>query len=193
MIDIGIDTDPVVKQYGGMVLKIAKQYSSDHPQDFGDYVQAGMLGLYRALSTYKDGKSSKVTWLYIHIRNEIQKAKNSKLMVKVSPATAAKYSLSITNIDGLPEQINDYTPYDSLANEETERQKAKKLQSVWKKMNKKFSSVECQVLIDYYANNLSVRQIQKQLHVSVHPIIKRAQDMISSGMFLLSSSTSSGL
>lgn len=188
--DIGITTDATIKQYGGIVLKIAKQYASGCPQEFNDLVQAGMVGLYEALKTYDDKKGSISTWLYIHIRSEIQKQKNSYLLVKVAPATAKKHHLTLCDLDAMPEKSTEDTAYDHMVYDEDQRDKAQKLQKLWSKMNKKFNRDECAVLIDYFANNLSVRVIQKKFRFSVYPVIKRAQEMIKERIFLASSTSS---
>ena len=61
-------------EHDGLVIYMANQYFPlcDAATDFDDLVQAGRIGVMRAMATYEPGKGAFSTWAVFHIRNEFR-------------------------------------------------------------------------------------------------------------------------
>lgn len=55
----------------GLVISIAKQFKPKSKSEFDDYVQAGSIGLLKAIRKFDAEKASLSTWAYKHIKWEI--------------------------------------------------------------------------------------------------------------------------
>lgn len=61
-------------EHDGLVIYMANQYFPlcDAATDFDDLVQAGRIGVMRAMATYEPEKGAFSTWAVFHIRNELR-------------------------------------------------------------------------------------------------------------------------
>lgn len=61
-------------EHDGLVIYMANQYFPlcDAATDFDDLVQAGRIGIMRAMATYEPGKGAFSTWAVFHIKNEFR-------------------------------------------------------------------------------------------------------------------------
>lgn len=60
--------------HDGLIMKFAREYLPlcDAATDFDDLVQAGRIGVMRAMATHEPGKGAFSTWAVFHIRNEFR-------------------------------------------------------------------------------------------------------------------------
>lgn len=176
-----IDKDPTIKKYEGIVYSIAKRYSTSD-SDLQDLIQAGMLGLYKAIDTYKNNAGTKLsTWAYIFIRNEIQLLKNNELIVKINPVTAAKHKIEIcsigdSTIDNL--ETDSDMPCDRIISEEQARKDAKRFFSVYQILNKRFTEVERNIILEYFQAGKTIRYLRAKYKVDVWAILERVKGLI---------------
>ena len=61
-------------EHDGLVIYMANKYFPlcDAATDFDDLVQAGRIGVMRAMATYEPGKGAFSTWAVFHIKNEFR-------------------------------------------------------------------------------------------------------------------------
>lgn len=190
-----IDWKKIFKKYEGIIYSQAKKYSNDFKSSsYQDLLSAGQYGLILAVNTYKNNKKTKLsTWIYIHVRSQIQKAKNSELLISCSPVTAKKYKIQ-TYFEGLnfsSDYIDPIDPYLICAQTDDDMQKIIITQKMLLCLNKKITGLERKVIIDYFFKNHSYKMISDKYHIKANNIIKKAINMIKKdiGIFQSSSST----
>lgn len=172
---------PEIIKYRGIVVKLAQQYTNG--DNFDDLLQAGMCGMYHAISTYSPRRKCKLsTYIYIHARKKIQIAKNSEVMVSCHPQTAKKHNLSVCSLDQLEDREDAVTPYDNLVAKEDEMETISRYKLMWSILNRKFDSKARKIIIDYFVHGLSINKLSKQYRVNAYNVITEAQAMVREGM-----------
>jgi RNA polymerase sigma factor (sigma-70 family) len=97
----------LIEENMGLVISIAKQFKPSCRAEMDEYVQAGSLGLLKAIRKLDLSKASLSTWAYKHIRWEIIRHIDSfpKNIKTVPLNESVGYS---TTVDVLAECIPDY-------------------------------------------------------------------------------------
>lgn len=170
---IYLGEDPFVKKYQGIVLQLVARYSTG-TNDFQDLVSAGILGLLKARRTFKKNRNCKMsTWVFTNARSEIQKAKNSELLIKISPATAIKKKIELVNYANITEtRTEQHTPITILCQQEHERERLDLYNDVWRHLNKKFNSKERLIIIDYFCGGMSIHKLDQKYKINSFKIIQ---------------------
>jgi RNA polymerase sigma factor (sigma-70 family) len=187
--------DPFVLKYQGLVLSIVARYSTS-ANDYEDLVSAGMLGLMIAKKTFKKSKGCQMsTWVFTCARSEIQKAKNSELIIKISPATAINKKIELSNLDGVKEKYTEENPYTMLAEYEECSERQKLYKDLWMHLNKKFCLRDRNIVLDYYIHGKSIRYIDKKYHTNCYKVIAQVKSYLRNlyGISVGSSSSSSSI
>ena len=186
---LNLGDDPFILKHQGIIFSIASRYSTN-PKDYEDLVSAGILGLLTARKTYrKNRQASFVTWAYIHVRSEIQKAKNSELLIKISPETARKSSIKIETYTSTFDKATYDNAYTILCDKEDEKSRIDLYKDVWIHLNNKFNSFERNIVLDYFVNNKSIRYLDAKYKTNSYKIISVVKDYIQGIYHSVSSSS----
>lgn len=186
---INLGNDQTTLEYKGIVLSIAGKYTNG--QDFEDLVQAGMEGMYYAISTYDKTKNTKLSsYIYMWVRNKIQIEKNSQNLITMSVPTSRKTKITINSLDYLPEQNDDQTALDNMIADEDEFMKAKRYTQILSVLNKKISAYDRCIVIDSLIYGLSIAKLNKKYGRCCYGIVRSAVDLIKSTIMPPQSSSS---
>jgi DNA-directed RNA polymerase specialized sigma subunit len=162
-----------------------------------------MLGLLKARATFnKDKKDFRKTksktscsissWIYNCARSEIQKAKNSELGIKISPETARKKQPKVIAYNDSYDKSTDETAYTILADKEDSLERIRLYNELWLHLNKKFSSRDRNIVLDYFIHEKSVRWIDAKYGCSCYKVIAQVKEYLQS-IYCKSSSSSTDM
>ena len=100
----------LICEHMGLVVSIAKKFNPRTREEQEDLVQAGLLGLLKAIRKYDETKAVLTTWAYRPIRWEIinHLSKNQPVGVSINSVIEPSYVMSQDSIsDYLPESLQD--------------------------------------------------------------------------------------
>ena len=156
--------EKLLSSYKPLVNKIARSYFLTGG-DIEDLVQEGMIGLYKAIKTFKKGKTASfMTYAGTCIKNQIQSAVRVASSEKNMILSTAVPIDSKTNFDDEEEEIEIVLP-SPLPKPDEKVENKENFAQITKKIVKALSPLELKILI-FYLKGFSYSEIAQQNNIS---------------------------
>ena len=156
--------EKLLTEYKPLVNKIARSYFLTGG-DIEDLVQEGMIGLYKAIKTFKKEKTASfLTYAGTCIKNQIQTAVRIASSEKNMILSTAVPIDSKTNFDDEEEEIEIVLP-SPLPKPDEKVENKENFAQITKKIVKALSPLELKILI-FYLKGFSYSEIAQQNNIS---------------------------
>ena len=156
--------EKLLSNYKPLVNKIARSYFLTGG-DIEDLVQEGMIGLYKAIKTFKKGKTASfMTYAGTCVKNQIQTAVRIASSEKNMILSTAVPIDSKTNFDDEEEEIEIVLP-SPLPKPDEKVENKENFAQITKKIVKALSPLELKILI-FYLKGFSYSEIAQQNNIS---------------------------
>jgi len=155
-----------------------------HDQEKNDLIQDFYVICLESIEKYDENKSTLEKYIDLNWKNYIRKwiIKHRVNGIACDSLTVKKYNLHTIPLPDQYDTINDNQPmpYDDLIKQDDQNEINKKYQDLLKKLHKKLTKTEVQILVDLYSNGLKIRQISKKYNVSttkIYAAINKIKDI----------------
>lgn len=159
-------TNYLLAKFTPLIHKLAYQICRKCP--IQDMLQSGNYAILKAIKSYNES-SAFATWVYTHVRNELQKQREISFPVKITRYLMRKgNNATYTRITDQNEQGYVDDPSRVIIKEELNLE----LSDALRKLNRQYSKRQCKIFTDYYYLDIPLNTLSKRYRVNANAIVR---------------------
>lgn len=170
----------MIEKYTPMIWHVASTLAFYREGNNEDLLQAGILGIMRAIETYDEEKNSSVkTWMYYNIRKALQQCKNSEFTVRTTQyhrdrgGVASSYEYIDEVLYEKAEPIDPYILEDNIH----------LTSDILIYLNRKFPAKYAEIFYKYYFEAATIKELDKEYNLISKMVIYQVKVAIRKKFF----------